>query len=169
MSILQQPKPSIQHPPIVEPVASDGSPLRVIRDAQGQISEASGTGRDGVFRRLTLTNRSATNPAGFHFFGTQLDFFEQGKEYLRVGTIFSTDAGKVSVQAYSTTSQFGFAVGIARTSSQASLVTTTGSRVTIDLGQVLLRSTVTDQPSSVPASAVHGTLPPPPQDIPAVV
>jgi len=160
MSDLQELRPPIRAPS-EEPLASDGSRLTVIRDAQGQITEASGTGRDGVVRRFTVTSKNATNPDGFHFFSAQLDFFEQGKEYLRVGTILSPDAGKASWEAYSPTSQFGFAVGISPAAGQAIVITTTGSRVTVDLSRVSLLSAHTPRPLSVPASPARGPLTPP--------
>ncbi len=162
MSDLQEQRPSI-HLPVREPAASDGSPLTVIRNAQGQISEAAGTGRDGVVRRLTVTSKSATNPAGFHFIGMQLDLFENGKEYLRVGTIFSPDARASNFMAYSPTSRFGFAVGITPSQGQAIVVTTTGSRATVDLSRVSPRSALTHGPSfPAPVSPVQGPLVLPP-------
>ena len=162
MSDLREPKPPILHPPVREPAASDGSPLTVIRDAQGQISEASGTGRDGVFRHLTVTSKSTTNAAGFHFIATQLAFSENGKEHLRLRTILSPDAGKGSFLVESATSQFSFAVGISRARGKATVVTTTGRRVTVDLSGVSLLSAHSHGlRSSLPRSSVPETLIPP--------
>lgn len=127
-------------PPPKGPVAADGSPLSVIRNAQGQITQASGTGHDRIARSFTVTTTVTTNASGFHFVNSQVDFYENGQQYLQVTTTFSPDAAKSSVQLSSGQSHYGYTTGISRLKGLATVLTTAGIRNTVSLKGIPLSS-----------------------------
>jgi len=152
---LPQPGPHPVPPPAPptssSPLAADGSVLTVVRNDSGQVAQASGTGRDGVARRITIASGSRIAVQGKLLHWSEILFYSNNKLALTMSVTssiasFSTDYAFRASDG----SQLACIVAVNLATSQATIITSTGVKQTVALTGSSLSSLTGINPVALP-------------------